>query len=128
MKLADTLVQGLFDEHDEIVAEDHPCHIAFVAAMEDTCTVDAEYLLSHGYSEEAADTVAAECLVIRLLSDNSVLVNDSEELIGCWVPWSSISEMIMYDPRFTPDAPEPEGSWAQRYMDDTEDMDEEESP
>lgn len=104
MKLADKLVQGLFDKHDEIVAEDHPCHIAFVAALEDTCTVDAEYLLSHGYPEAAADIVAAECLVIRMLPDRSVLVNDSDELVGCWVPWSSISEMLTHDTRFAPDA------------------------
>ena len=99
MKIADRLVQSLFDSNDEIVAEDDPRYTAFVAAIESARDIDAEYMHAMGWTA-AAETVAAEGLVIRMFADYSVVLNDSDMLIGCWVPYSFIGDMMESDPHF----------------------------
>lgn len=99
MKIADRLVQSLFDSNDEIVAESDPRYIAFVAAIESARDIDAEYMAAMGW-KDAADTVAAEGLVIRMFADYSVVLNDSDMLVGCWVPYSFIGDMMEADPHF----------------------------
>lgn len=123
MKLADTLVQSMFDERGWLINEGYD---ALLEALETAESLEAEYLQSQGF-DAAAEAVQLGATVMRF-DDGSVVVNDEDCDPGTWSPFDSVETAVANDTRLQrvelePDAPEPCGAWAARYMDDTEDLD-----